>query len=70
VTPIYIDGVRFRSIKDAAIELGLKYYGIRKAVVLGTCYRGHVISYDPPPPKLKQERAPHENLMPNARTYP
>ena len=53
---VYVNGVKFRSVKDAALHLGGFVNGLRKAIDCGLPYHGATVSYEPP---LQEKKVDH-----------
>jgi hypothetical protein len=68
---VYVDGMRFRSVKDAALFLDGQVNGLRKAIDCGLPYRGATVSHDPPVPENPPEHWPGAtSLLRNPKVCP
>ena len=45
---VYVNRIKFSSVKDAALYLAGSPNGLRKALDCGLPYHGATVSYDPP----------------------
>ena len=52
---VYVNGMKFRSVKDAALYLDGSSNGLRKALDCGLPYLGQDVSHDPPVPRVPPE---------------
>jgi hypothetical protein len=60
---VYVDGMRFRSVKDAALFLDGQVNGLREAIDCGLPYRGATVSHDPPLHDRKVEHFPGGTML-------
>ena len=60
---VYINGIRFRSVKDAALYLDGSSNGLRKALDGGLPYLGQDVSHDPPVPRVPPDHWPRATLL-------
>lgn len=68
---VYINGIRFRSVKDAALYLDGSPNGLRKALDCGLPYLGQEVSHDPPVPEVPPDHWPGAtSLLRNPKVYP
>ena len=68
---VYVNGIRFRSVRDAALHLGGFVNGLRKALDCGLPYRGATVSHDPPVPEKQPEHWPGAtSLLRNPQVTP
>lgn len=61
IRPVVVDGVRYPSIKDAAVANGWDRYQLTKAMQVGNVYHGVAVYYE--------EEVPVERHEPKARVH-
>ena len=60
---VYVNGMKFRSVKDAALYLDGSSNGLRKALDGGLPYLGQDVSHDPPVPRVPPDHCPGATLL-------